>query len=110
MCEKGSEVDIGDYLKPKEMCCACGGGQQITSEEVNWFESGMICRKSDYRTIASDPEYDVTSVQADVYEQGYYMLMSVTATKKDNPQDQATVIYVFGGWQCKVELEVEIQE
>ena len=105
MCNKGSQLSLDGYLKPNEMCCACGGGvtpddEDITpdDEDKNWFESGSICRNSDYRTVASDPNFDVTSMQADVYERGYYMLMSVTARPKDNSFEETTVIYVFGGW------------
>ena len=42
----------------------------------------MVCRDSDYRTIAGDPNFDVTSVHADVSMRGYLMLMSVMAVPK----------------------------
>ncbi len=56
--------DFG-YLNPQTMCCACGGGEEIQEDnesDVNWLESGLLCRASDYRTVASNEDFDVISV------------------------------------------------
>ena len=54
------------------MCCACGGG--VLTDESDWLEKGTLCRSSDYRTVASDPDFDVFSVSADI-DDGYHILM-----------------------------------
>ena len=105
---RGSQVDY--YLKPQENCCACGGGvsREPQADDVT-FETGLLCRDSDFRTVAGDPYYEVIQVHADVQESGYIMLNMLKVVPRDSPNESPlTYIYVFDGWRCKVELEVEI--
>ena len=44
----------------------------------------MLCRESDYLTVASDPNFDVVKVKASVSEHGYHMLLYVEAKAKAN--------------------------
>ena len=67
----------------------------------------LICRPSDYRTIANDPDYDVVNVVADVGALGDNMLMAVNAEQKGT-QDKVSSTYLLGGWDCKVRTEIEI--
>ena len=70
----------------------------------------MICRSSDYRTVASDPDFDVIEVHADFSEIGYHMIMAVTAEPKHASSynfDKITSVYVLSGWECYVRVEVE---
>ena len=39
----------------------------------------LLCRDSDYRTVASDPDFDVVKVLADIDESTYAMLMAIQA-------------------------------
>ena len=109
MCLRGYQVD---NLRPHEKCCACGGGgglRTVQTDEVT-FETGLLCRDSDFRTVAGDPYYEVTEVHADVQESGYIMLNMLKVVPRDDPNaSPLTYIYVFDGWKCKVELEVEIE-
>ena len=83
MCDKGQYKNFN----PKANCCACGGGNiqtQAHAEDVT-LTSGLLCRNSDYRTLASDPFYEVIEVNADIDEKGYHMLMMVKVKPKNNP-------------------------
>ena len=74
------------------------------------FETGLLCRDSDFRTVAGDPYYEVIGVQAEVQESGYNILNVLKVVPRDSPSDSPlTYIYMLNGWKCKVELEVEIQ-
>ena len=57
----------------------------------------MVCRDSDYRTIAGHPDFDVVSVQADVSMKGYLMLMTVMAVPKTYTygMSRVTSLYVL---------------
>ena len=60
---------------------------------------GLICRNSDYRTLAGDPYYDVTEVKAKVEAKGYFMLQMLKVRPRNNPLAQdLTFIYVLEGW------------
>ena len=97
-------------FSPGSMCCACGGGITTDPDPVSsWLTEGLLCRKSDYRTLASHPEWDVTKVRADVSESGYLMLMTVTYSQKSSPSTLNTFIYVLNGWECKAAARREIE-
>ena len=87
-----------DDFASTSMCCACRGGTT---------QSSMLCRPSDYRTVASDPDYDAIAVQADIGERGYHMLLMVTAQRKSS-SELTTIIYVLGGWECQVRFNYQI--
>ena len=74
-------------------------------------EMDMLCRPSDYRTIASDPNYDVVSVLADVDELGYEMLLTMKAEPKFfTSLTHVIAIYLLEGWLCKVHSEYMIYD
>ena len=63
-------------------CCNCGYGDCGSSyrgNEVDWLTNGSVCRSSDYRIFANDPQYDVISTIADVLDEGYFILSVVKA-------------------------------
>ena len=45
-------------------------------------ENEFNCRTSDYRTVASDPNWDVINVKADVNRESGLTLMALTAVQK----------------------------
>ena len=45
--------DTSDF-KAYELCCGCGGG---SVQNVDESQIDMMCRPSDYRTVASDPSF-----------------------------------------------------
>ena len=42
------------------------------------------CRDSDYRTVISDPNFDVIDVKADASVRGNLMVFAVTAIRKED--------------------------
>ena len=65
----------------------------------------MLCRDSDYRTVANSPDWNVISVKADVVEDTYAMLMVVKA-RNVTSGDTAIVLYVLEAWLCHVTTEL----
>ena len=50
---------------PEVKCCLCGGGQEMSQELYQSIpENEFKCRTSDYRSVASDPNYNVIDVKA----------------------------------------------
>ena len=73
----------------------------------------MLCRLSDYRTVASDPGFDILSTQVDVSQTGTQMVVGFTFHPNYDYSDQfdgiayANGIYVLAGWQCKTVMEYQ---
>ena len=80
-CHISSVYD--EIFDPTEKCCICGGGEVMTQEVYDSIpENEFNCRTSDYRTVASDPNWDVTDVKADVNRESGLTLMALTAVQK----------------------------
>ena len=110
MCEYGQTNDV--QLQPHVHCCACNGGSARTplTADVN-LSTNLLCRDSDFRTVAADPYYNVVEVSADVQPSGYLVLKMLKAKPVATPGAlETTYLYVLNGWQCKVEFEVELQD
>ena len=65
------------------------------------------CRDSDYRTVASDPNFDVVNIMADANTKGNLMMIAVTAIDKMMGQ-KFTHVQVILGSECYSPDEIQI--
>ena len=69
------------------------------------------CRNSDYRTVASDPNFDIVDIKADANTKGNLMMIAVTAIgKMSSPMSSQkfTHVLVILGSECYTPDEIQI--